>query len=340
MRIGAIDLGEFPLLLAPMEDVTDQSFRLLCKRFGADLVYTEFVNSDGLIRGAASSIAKLELLDEERPAAIQLYGQHLDAMVEATRMACAANPDLIDLNFGCPVKKIAGRGAGAGMLRDIPLLLKITQEVVRVATCPVTVKTRLGWDENSICIDTLAEALQDLGIAALTIHGRTRAQMFSGQADWAAIARVKANSRLYIPIIGNGDVSTVEAASNAFRMYGVDGVMIGRATYGRPWLFRDAKHYIATGERLPNPSIEERVAIAREHLALSVRVKGEVRGIFELRRHLGCYFKGLPDFKSLRLSLLTERDPAQVDHLLCEVARRYEGWLPPETEEHNAPWTT
>ena len=339
MKIGAVDLGQSPLLLAPMEDVTDQSFRLLCKRFGADLVYTEFVNSDGLIRGAVSSIAKLNLLDEERPAAIQLYGQHLDAMVEATRMACDAHPDVIDLNFGCPVKKIAGRGAGAGMLRDIPLLLSITREVIRVANCPVTVKTRLGWDENTICIDTLAEQLQDEGIAALTIHGRTRAQMFTGTADREAIARVKANPRLRIPIIGNGDIVTVQGAENAFRKFGVDAVMIGRATYGRPWIFRDIKHYMVTGELLPNPSIEERVRIAREHLQLSLKVKGEVRGIFELRRHLGCYFKGLPDFKPLRLALLTEYNPTKLDELLCEVARRYKDWTPQKTEEINNPWS-
>ena len=339
MKIGAVDLGQFPLLLAPMEDVTDQSFRLLCKRFGVDLVYTEFVNSDGLIRGAASSIAKLNLLDEERPAAIQLYGQHLDAMVEATRMACDAHPDIIDLNFGCPVKKIAGRGAGAGMLRDIPLLLSITREVIRVANCPVTVKTRLGWDEKTICIDTLAEQLQDEGIAALTIHGRTRAQLFTGTADWEAIARVKANPRLRIPIIGNGDIVTAEGAANAFRKFGVDGVMIGRATYGRPWIFRDIKHYIATGELLPNPSIEERVRIAREHLQLSLQAKGEVRGIFELRRHLSCYFKGLPDFKSMRRALVTECDPTKLDELLCEVTRRYGDWTPQKAEEINNPWS-
>ena len=339
MQIGAVDLGAYPLLLAPMEDVTDQSFRLLCKRFGADLVYTEFVNSDGLIRGAASSIAKLNLLHAERPAAIQLYGQHLDAMVEATRMACEAHPDLIDLNFGCPVKKIAGRGAGAGMLRDIPLLLAITREVIRVSTCPVTVKTRLGWDADSICIDTLAEQLQDLGVAALTIHGRTRAQMFTGSADWEAIARVKANPRLHIPIIGNGDITTAEGAAEAFSKYGVDAIMIGRATYGRPWIFRDIKHYLATGILLPNPSIEERVAIAREHLQLSLQVKGVVRGIFELRRHLGCYFKGLPDFKPMRLSLLTEKDPAKLDELLREVARRYKDWQPSPKEELNNPWS-
>lgn len=338
MKIGSVDLGANPLLLAPMEDVSDQSFRLLCKRFGADLVYTEFVNSDGLIRGAASSVAKLNLLDAERPVAIQLYGQHLEAMVEATSIACVTHPDIIDLNFGCPVKKIAGRGAGAGMLRDIPLLLKITREVIRVANCPVTVKTRLGWDENAICIDSLAEQLQDEGIAALTIHGRTRAQMFTGTADWEAIARVKANPRLHIPIIGNGDIVTAEGAANAFKKYGVDGIMIGRGTYGRPWIFRDIKHYIATGDLLPNPSIDERVKIAREHLQLSLQVKGEVRGIFELRRHLGCYFKGLPDFKPIRLSLLTECDPAKLDELLCEVARRYKGWTPASTEEVNNPW--
>lgn len=338
MRIGDLDLGTYPLLLAPMEDVTDASFRLLCKHFGADLVYTEFINSDGLIRGAASSIAKLKLCAEERPIAIQLYGQHLDAMVEATRIASDAHPDIIDLNFGCPVKKIAGRGAGAGMLRDIPLLLQITREVVRVAGAPVTVKTRLGWDDDNICIDTLAEQLQDLGIAALTIHGRTRAQMFSGHANWEAIARVKNNPRLQIPIIGNGDLLTVENIANAFQKYGVDGVMIGRGTYGRPWLFRDAKYFLTTGKHLPQPSISERVCIARKHLALSLEVKGEKRGILELRRHLGCYFKGLPDFKALRLSLLTETNPIALDTLLCEVESRYHDWMPPNAETVTHPW--
>lgn len=339
MKIGTIELGEYPLLLAPMEDVTDLSFRLLCKRFGADLVYTEFVNSDGLIRGAQSSIAKLTLVGDERPAAIQLYGQHIDAMVEATRIACDAKPDIIDLNFGCPVKKIAGRGAGAGMLRDLPLLLSITRQVVRTANCPVTVKTRLGWDENSICIDRLAEQLQDEGVSALTIHGRTRAQMFTGSADWEAIARVKENPRLHIPIVGNGDIQTAQSALNAFRKFGVDAIMIGRATYGRPWIFRDIKHYIATGELLPNPAIDERVKIAREHLKLSLQVKGEVRGIFELRRHLSCYFKGLPDFKQMRLTMLKECDPARLDELLCEVASRYKNWTPAEIEDVNNPWS-
>lgn len=320
-----------------MEDVTDASFRLLCKRFGVDMVCTEFVNSDGLIRGAESSLAKLKLRENERPAAIQIYGQHLEAMVEAARMADEAQPEVIDLNFGCPVKKIAGRGAGSGMLRNIPLMLEMCQRIVEVAHRPVTVKTRLGWDAESIIIEELAEQLQDTGIAALTIHGRTRAQMYSGEADWTTISRVKQNPRLRIPIIGNGDIRTPEDAHRAFHEFGVDGVMIGRATYGKPWLFREVKHYLETGAKPPPMGIEGRVGIAHEHLRLSVEVKGPVRGIFELRRHLGCYFKGLPHFKELRLQLLTEKEPARVADLLDTVLERYQGWTP-EGDELNMPW--
>lgn len=337
MVVGSVDLGEYPLFLAPMEDVTDASFRLLCKRFGADMVCTEFVNSDGLVRGAGSSLAKLVLHEAERPAAIQIYGQHLESMVEAARMADAVQPDAIDLNFGCPVKKIAGRGAGSGMLRTVPLLLEMTRRIVEVARCPVTVKTRLGWDADSVIIEELAEQLQETGIAALTIHGRTRAQMYSGEADWEAVARVKRNSRLRIPIVGNGDIRSPEGAYAAFHTHGVDGVMIGRATYGKPWIFREIKHFLRTGEKLAPAGIEERVQIAHEHLALSVREKGTVRGIFELRRHLGCYFKGLPHFKELRLQLLTEKEPLAVGRLLDTVLERYRGWCP-EGDDVNTPW--
>lgn len=337
MRIGSLELPDRPLFLAPMEDVTDVSFRLLCKRFGADMVFTEFVNSDGLIRGAQTSVAKLSILKEERPVGIQIYGQHLESMVEAARIADAAEPDVIDLNFGCPVKKIAGRGAGAGMLRDVPLMLRMVEAVVAVVKRPVTVKTRLGWDADSIVIDEVAEALQDVGIAALTIHGRTRAQMYAGRADWSRIAAVAQNPRIRIPIVGNGDIDGPERAHEAFALHGVAGVMIGRASFGKPWIFREIRHFLETGE-LPAPApLSERVSVAREHLRLSVEAKGENRGVLELRRHLGCYFKGLPHFKELRLSLLTEKSPEVVDELLCEVERRYAGWYP-EGGDVTSPW--
>lgn len=328
MRISTLDLGNEPLLLAPMEDVTDPSFRLLCKEYGADMVYTEFVNSDGLVHGAGSSLQKLLIREAERPVGIQLYGQDVESMVEGARMVCAACPDVLDLNFGCPVKKIAGRGAGAGMLRDVPKLLEIVAAVVKVSSVPVTVKTRLGWDETSIVIDTLAEQLQDLGVAALTIHGRTRSQQYTGRADWEAIARVKANPRLRIPIVGNGDICDGPGAARAFREYGVDGVMIGRASFGRPWVFSDIRYYLSTGTEAPYMDIAKRCALARRHLALSLEVKGERRGLLEMRRHLTCYFKGLPHFKAMRLALVTENDPARLDALIGEVAQRYAGWEP------------
>lgn len=337
MRIRDVTLPDRPLLLAPMEDVTDASFRKLCKRYGADMVYTEFVNADGLTRGAAGSLAKIAIDPEERPIGIQIYGQNLDTMLEAARMVDAVEPDVIDLNFGCPVKKIAGRGAGAGMLCNIPLMLEMVRAIVDTVHRPVTVKTRLGWDAESIIIESLAEQLQDAGIAALTIHGRTRAQMYKGSADWGPIGRVKANPRLHIPIIGNGDIATPEAAAEAFDRYAVDGVMVGRASFGKPWIFREIRTYLETG-RHPEPAgIEERVAIAREHLALSLAAKGAPRGILELRRHLACYFKGLPHFKPMRLRLLTELDPAALDDLLGAIEQHYRGWVP-EGDDVTSPW--
>ncbi|PIE84764.1 MAG: tRNA dihydrouridine synthase DusB [Bacteroidia bacterium] len=327
--------GQYPLFLAPMEDVTDVSFRRLCKEFGADVVCTEFVNSDALARGVPASLAKLRVLEEERPVGIQIYGQHLESMVAAAKLADAAAPNYIDLNFGCPVKKIAGRGAGAGMLRNVPLMLQMVRAVVAEVSRPVTVKTRLGWDANSIIIEELAGQLQDAGIAALTIHGRTRAQLYTGQADWGPIARVRANPRMRIPIIGNGDIRSPEDAHRAFHVHRVDGVMIGRASYGMPWIFRDIKHFLLTGEQPTPLPIEERVAVAHEHLELSVAAKGELRGIFEIRRHLACYFKGLPHFKELRLQLLTEREPARLHQLLDTVLQRYRGWQP----DAGAPYT-
>ena len=321
MRIAGIDLGDKPLFLAPMEDVTDPSCRWICKKFGADMVYTEFVSCDGLIRDAAKTVAKLRIYDYERPVGIQLYGNEIEPMVEAARVAEAAGPDLIDINFGCPVRKIAGRGAGSGMMRDIPKMVEMTRRIVEAVSLPVTVKTRLGWDEESKPIVEIAERLQDVGIAALTVHGRTRAQMYRGEADWTLIGAIKENPRMRIPIVGNGDIHSAEGAAEAFARYGVDGIMIGRATYGRPWIFREIRHYLATGERLPQPSVRERVELAKLHFAKSLEVKGEKVGVLEMRRHFSCYFKGLPDFKATRLKLVTLTDPAAITATLDDIAR-------------------
>ena len=323
MKIGNIDLGEKPLFLAPMEDVTDPSFRYMCKRFGADVVTTEFISSDGLIRDAWKSRAKLNIDEAERPVGIQIYGHLVEPMVEAARRAETARPDFIDINFGCPVKKIAGRGAGSGMMRDVPLMVEMTRRIVEAVSLPVTVKTRLGWDEDSKNIVDIALRLQDTGIAALTIHGRTRAQMYRGEADWTLIGEVKRHPDMRIPIIGNGDVDSGPKAAEMFDRYGVDGVMIGRATYGRPWIFREVKHYMSTGEIMPQPSVAERVAIAKEHLVKSLEIKGERVGILEMRRHLSNYFKGLPDFKSTRLKLVTSSDPAELFSALDSVVERW-----------------
>ena len=320
MKIGNIDLGEKPVLLAPMEDVTDPSFRYVCKEFGADLMYTEFISSDGLIRDAAKTIAKMQVTDAERPIGIQIYGHLPDAMVEAAVRAEAAGPDLIDINFGCPVNKIARRGAGSGMMREPDKMVEITRRVVEAVKLPVTVKTRLGWDEDSKIIVELAERLQDAGIAALTIHGRTRAQLYKGTADWTLIGAVRRNPRMRIPIIGNGDITTPEGAAEAFDRYGVDGIMIGRASFGHPWIFREVKHYLATGEKLPPMTVRERVALAKRHLAKSLEIKGEKVGVLEMRRHLSCYFKGLDNFKETRLKLVTLTDPAAIYALLDQIA--------------------
>ena len=323
MKIADIELGSRPLFLAPMEDVTDPSFRYMCKRFGADVVYTEFISSDGLIRDAAKSVAKLGIDDSERPVGIQIYGHLIDSMVEAAVRAEAARPDVIDINFGCPVRKIAGRGAGSGMMRDVPLMVEMTRRIVQAVRTPVTVKTRLGWDDDNKNIMDVALRLQDAGIAALTIHGRTRAQMYRGQADWTLIGEVKNNPAIRIPIIGNGDIDSPQAAAEAFDRYGVDGVMIGRATYGRPWIFREIRHFLDTGQLLPQPGVPQRVAIAREHLLKSVEVKGDRVGIFEMRRHLSGYFKGLPDFKSVRLRLVTLCSVPELLQTLDEIEQRW-----------------
>ena len=330
MRIGDIDLGEKPLFLAPMEDVTDPSFRYICKEYGADMMYTEFVPSDGLIRDAEKALRKLVTYDYEKPIGIQIYGHIPEAMVEAAKMAenaaeiaGGAGPDVIDINFGCPVNKIAGRGAGSGMMRYPDKMVEITKSIVDAVKLPVTVKTRLGWDDNSKIIVELAERLQDTGIKALTIHGRTRCQMYKGEADWTLIGAVKNNPRMHIPIIGNGDIATAQGAKEAFDRYGVDGIMIGRATYGRPWIFREIKHYLKTGEEMTPLTVNEKVDLARKHFLKSLEIKGSRVGVLEMRRHLSNYFKSLPDFKETRMKLVTENDPQQVLLLLDYISGRW-----------------
>ena len=323
MKIGDVELRDRALFLAPMEDVTDPSFRYMCKLFGADMVTTEFISSDGLIRDARKSLAKLNISDFERPVGIQIYGNQIEPMVEAARIAEGANPDVIDINFGCPMKKIAGRGAGSGMMRDVPLMVEMTRQIVAAVKKPVTVKTRLGWDDESKNIEEIALRLQDVGIAALTIHGRTRCQLYTGDADWTLIGKIKNNPAIHIPIIGNGDVDSAVKAKEMFDRYGVDGVMIGRATYGRPWIFREVRHYLETGELIPQPSVLERIAIAKEHLAKSVEVKGDKVGVFEMRRHLSNYFKGLPDFKQTRMKLVTLTDVDELQDTISSIADRW-----------------
>lgn len=323
MKIGNLEFGERPVFLAPMEDVTDASFRYVCKEFGADMMYTEFISSDGLIRDARKSLAKLVTYDYEHPIGIQIYGHIPDAIVEAaimaekaTEVAGGTGADVIDINFGCPVNKIAGRGAGSGMMREPDKMVEITRRVVDAVKLPVTVKTRLGWDDNSRIIVELAERLQDAGISALTIHGRTRCQMYKGEADWTLIGEVKKNPRMHIPIIGNGDITSAQKAKEAFDRYGVDAVMIGRATFGRPWIFKEVKHYLATGKEMTPLSVHEKVELAKKHYRRSIELKGERVGMLEMRRHLSAYFKGLPDFKETRLKLVTECDPSEVMKLL------------------------
>ena len=318
MRIGTIDLGNYPVMLAPMEDVTDLSFRLMCKQFGADMVYTEFLSSDALIRQISKTKEKLNFSGEERPIAVQLYGKEVASMVEAARLCEQAGPDLIDLNFGCPVKKIATKGAGAGMLQNIPLMLEITREIVKAVSIPVTVKTRLGWDQNSRIIVALAEQLQDCGIAALTIHGRTRAQMYAGEADWTLIGEVKNNPRMVIPVIGNGDVTTPERCKECFDSYGVDGVMIGRGSIGRPWIFREINHFLQTGEQLPAEDFAWYLNILKKQVLQSVERLDERRGILHIRRHLAVtpLFKGIPDFKQTRIAMLRAETVEQLFELM------------------------
>lgn len=325
LKIGDLEIEGKPLLLAPMEDLTDPPFRHVCKQYGADLMYTEFISSEGLIRKGAKSLRKLKLFDYERPIGIQLYGHQVDPMVESTRIVEQSNPDLIDINFGCPVRKIARRGAGAGMMKDIPLMIEMTRAIVRATTLPVTVKTRLGWDEENKNIVEVALKLQDAGIRALTIHGRTGTQMYRGAADWSLIGEVKSHPEIEIPIIGNGDITGPETAGERFREYGVDAIMIGRAAVGRPWIFRDIAHYLKTGEILPPPGVSEKVDLARLHFRKSLEWKGERRGILEMRRHFSNYFRRLPDFKETRLRLVTSTEVSEIEGILDYIETRYSG---------------
>lgn len=325
MKIADIEFGKYPIFLAPMEDVTDEAFRLLCKRFGADMVYTEFVSSDALIRDVNSTLRKLNIYEQERPVAIQIYGNEVEPMVEAAKRVEAARPDILDINFGCPVKKVARKGCGAGMLQNIPKLLEITRAVVDAVKVPVTVKTRLGWDESSKCIVDLAEALQDCGIKALTVHGRTRAQMYTGDADWTLIGKIKENPRMYIPIIGNGDVKTPERAKECFDKYGVDAVMIGRASFGQPWIFRDVKHYLLSGEPAEQLTFKECMDILRGQVRDSVEWLGERPGILHVRRHLAAtpLLKGLTDFRPLRIEMLRAEKLDALLEILTRIEDKY-----------------
>jgi tRNA-dihydrouridine synthase B len=323
VRISNIELGDFPLLLAPMEDVSDPPFRALCKEQGADMMYTEFISSEGLIRDAAKSIQKLDIFEYERPIGIQIFGNEIESMRQAAQITEEANPDVIDINYGCPVKNVACKGAGAGILLDIPKMVQMTAEIVKSTDKPVTVKTRLGWDESTKYIVEVAERLQDVGIQGISIHGRTRKQMYKGEADWSLIAEVKNNPRMHIPVFGNGDVDTPQKAVEMRNRYGVDGVMIGRATIGYPWIFREIKHFMKTGELLEPPTLEERIAAAYQHITMAVDWKGERLGIYETRRHYTNYFKGLPNFKPYRTRLVTTESINEIYDILNEIRADY-----------------
>jgi len=327
VKIGNIELPTFPLLLAPMEDVSDPPFRALCKENGADVVYTEFISSEGLIRDAAKSVQKLDIYEKERPVGIQIFGANIDSMLRSVEIVEASKPDIIDINFGCPVKKVVCKGAGAGILKDIPMMVKLTEEMVKHTSLPITVKTRLGWDHDSIKIVEVAERLQDVGCAAISIHGRTRAQMYKGDADWAPIAAVKNNPRMHIPVFGNGDVNTPERAVEMRDQYGLDGAMIGRASIGNPWFFNQVKHFIKTGTHLPSPTISERVEAARRHLEMSIAWKGEVLGVLETRRHYTNYFKGIPNFKEYRTRMVTSNASEDVFATLADVKRDWSEYV-------------
>ena len=323
VKIGNVELGDFPILLAPMEDVSDPPFRELCKKHGADLMFTEFISSEGLIRNAAKSIQKLDIYEFERPIGIQIFGNNINSMKEATTITEQTNPDIIDINYGCPVKKVACKGAGAGILQDIPKMVKMTAEVVKSTHLPVTIKTRLGWDDKTKHIVEVAERLQDVGIKAISIHGRTRKQMYRGDADWSLIRKVKENPKISIPVFGNGDVSSPEIALENKKKYGVDGIMIGRAAIGYPWVFNEIKHYIKTGKKLPPPSISERVSACQEHLKKAVRWKGEKLGIVETRKHYANYFKGTKNFKKHRMKLVTSFCLTEINDVLNDIKLKF-----------------
>lgn len=324
VKIGNLELGNFPLLLAPMEDVSDPPFRAVCKENGADLMYTEFISADGLIRDAEKSVEKLDIYDYERPIGIQIFGDKIDAMIEAGAIAEAAKPEMVDINYGCPVKKVACKGAGAGILLDLPKMQTMTAEIVKRVNLPVTVKTRLGWDENTIKIVEVAKRLQDVGVQALTIHGRTRKQMYKGEANWDYIAEVKNHPDIHIPIFGNGDIDSPEKALEYKNKYGVDGIMIGRASIGYPWIFNEIKHYLATGEKLSPPDLQERVSVAKKHLAFSIQWKGEKKGIFEMRRHYTNYFRGITNFKPYRIRLVEADNYEEILGTLDEIAATFQ----------------
>ena len=323
VKIRTIELGEFPILLAPMEDVSDPPFRALCKRHGADLMYTEFISSEGLIRDAAKSVQKMDIFEYERPIGVQIFGSDVESMVHAAQIIEKVNPDILDINYGCPVKKVACKGAGAGLLQDIPKMVKLTEAVVKAVNIPVTVKTRLGWDDQTKNIVETAERLQDIGIEALTIHGRTRKQMYKGEADWTLIGAVKDNQRMKIPIFGNGDIDTPEKALLYKNRYGVDGIMIGRASIGNPWIFNEMKAFLKEGKRLERPTLKDRVEAATEHLDFSVQWKGERLGIVEMRRHYTNYFRALPHFKEYRQTLVTSMDLTEIKQVLASIQEEY-----------------
>ena len=322
-KIGTIQLPDFPLLLAPMEDVSDPPFRALCKEQGADVVYTEFISSEGLIRDAAKSVMKLDIYEKERPVGIQIFGANLDSMLQSVDIVEKTKPDIIDINFGCPVKKVVSKGAGAGILKDIDKMVSLTQAMVKRTNLPITVKTRLGWDHKTIRIVEVAERLQDVGCQAIAIHGRTRAQMYKGSADWAPIAEVKNNPRMHIPVFGNGDIDTPQAAQKMRDEYGLDGAMIGRASIGNPWFFNEVKHYLKTGELLAAPTLVERVNAARRHLQMAIDWKGEKLGVFETRRHYSNYFRGIPHFKEHRMKMVTSDDAKDDFAAFDEVAEKF-----------------
>ncbi|MGL4364277.1 MAG: tRNA dihydrouridine synthase DusB [Bacteroidales bacterium] len=324
MKIAHLDFGNYPTFLAPMDEVTDPSFRFMCKHFGAAMLYTEFVSSDGLIRDAGKTVERLKIYEYERPIGIQLYGHLIETMIEAARIAESVNPDIIDINFGCPMKNIANRGAGSGMMRDVPKMVEMTRQIVNAVNLPVTVKTRLGWDDDNKNIVEIAERLQDVGISALTIHGRTRCQMYKGNADWSLIGAIKENPRMHIPIIGNGDIKSAQEAKDAFNNFGVDAVMVGRATYGRPWIFEEINYFLQKGELLPEPSVKKKVEIAKLHFEKSLEYKNGMSAIYEMRRHFITYFRNLPNFKETRLKLVTADNSSEIFAILDFIAKNWD----------------